>query len=213
MAKKLIAAALATGVVSTGLLAVTATDASAIDIQTYTKPYNKSANFYSKPLKRCVKTTLSGKVTFKHYLYKQHGAIADAFLGVKLINPTMHTTVLTKCSGGKSATVTKMAMTQRWYESTKCKLNVAIAAGYQWTVAVTPTVECGRRNAGTRATTYSVKANNYTQSNSGRPVDFNGEVHIKYKTALCLSARTTVTAYISNRSDSGTNTIKACVKP
>jgi hypothetical protein len=212
MAKRLFAVALATGVMSTGLLAAGATDASAIATKTYTKPYSKSANFYSKPLGRCVKTTLSGKVTFKHYYYKQKGAISDAFLGVKLVNPTMHTTVLTKCTGGKKATVTKMSMTQRWYESTKCKLNVAIAAGYQWTVAVTPTVECGKRKAGTRATTYATKANNYTQSNSGRPVGFNGEVHIKYNTALCLSARTTVTAYINNKSDSWTNTIKACVK-
>lgn len=126
MAKRLFAVALAAGVMSTGLLAG-ATDASAIATKTYTKPYSKSANFYSKPLGRCVRTTLSGKVTFKHYYYKQKGAISDAFLGVKLINPTMRTTVLTKCTGGKSATVTKMAMTQRWYESTKCKLNVAIA--------------------------------------------------------------------------------------
>src|SRR5262249_35182467 len=135
MAKRLIAAALATGVVSTGLLAVTAGNASAVDIKTYTKPYSKSASFYSKPLQRCVKTTLSGKITFKHYLYKQKGAVSDAFLGVKLINPTMHTTVLTKCSGGKAATLTKVSMTQRWYESTKCKLNVAVTAGYPWTVA------------------------------------------------------------------------------
>lgn len=218
MANRLISAALATGVATTALIGISAGGAAAVDAKTYTRSYSKSTNFYSAPLKRCVRTTLSGKVTFTYYLYRQHSA-ADRYYNVKLVEPKMKISVLTKCSGGKAATLTDASLTQRWYEST-CKLDAAVTAGYPWTVAVTPTVECGKHDVGTRSTKYSAKATTYTQNNSGRPVAFSGDLilgrdpeHGSTVRPLCLSGRPTVTAYISNKSDSWTKTLKACVKP
>lgn len=75
-----------------------ASDANAATWTTHTKKYSQTKSFYSKPLKRCVRTTLSGKVTFKYgYIVGRH-----TYKDIKVIEPKMATKVLTKCSGGKA---------------------------------------------------------------------------------------------------------------
>ncbi|MBB1243260.1 hypothetical protein GL263_06735 [Streptomyces durbertensis] len=209
------ASVIVTGVASTLLVVGPISEASATHgkEKTYTRSYKKTLDFYSKPLKRCVRTTLTGKVTFKHsILHKGKGGMPHRYRGVKVSDPKMETRVLTKCKGGKAATLTKAKLTQRWYESKKCKMDVAVTAGFPWSVAVTPTVECGKREAGTRSTTYSTKSKVYTQHNSGQPLYFTGQILLGMNSSksLCLSGRPTVTAYIKNKSDSWAKTAKVC---
>jgi len=216
MFKKTLVSAALTGLTASLFVVLPASEANAATWRTYTKKYSQTKSFYSKPLKRCIRTTLSGKVTFKFttdipkdYTYKD----------IKIIEPKMATKVLTKCSGGKAATVTKMEMTQRWYESRKCEMDVEVSAGAPWSVSVTPTVECGSRKAGTRKSVYGNKNKTYTQSNSGRPVSFTGMLSIrraptgKIDRRFCMSGRPTVQAYVKNNSDAWAQTMRFCFKP
>ncbi|WNZ08398.1 hypothetical protein [Streptomyces sp. 11x1] len=214
MCKKTSLSVALTGLVAGLFVTLPASDANAATWTTHTKKYSQTKSFYSKPLKRCVRTTLSGKVTFKYgYIVGRH-----TYKDIKVIEPKMATKVLTKCSGGKAATTTKMEMTQRWYESRKCEMEVGVSAGAPWSISVTPTVECGSRKAGTRKSVYGNKNKTYTQSNTGRPLYFKGKLEIrhsptaKYDRRFCMSGRPTVQAYVKNNSDAWSQTMKFCFK-
>ncbi|MCC9709904.1 hypothetical protein E4N62_34380 [Streptomyces sp. MNU76] len=217
--KASVSAALA-GLTASLFVMLPATEVNAATWTTHTKKYSQTKSFYSKPLKRCVRTTLSGKVTFKFAkISGGKSGVRHTYKDIKVVQPKMTTKVLTKCSGGKAATTTKIEMTQRWYESRKCSLDIAITAGAPWTIAVTPTVECGSRKAGTRKSVYNNKNKNYTQSNTGRPLYFKGQLQINKPvnqspdTRFCMSGRPTVQAYVKNNSDAWAQTMKFCFRP
>ncbi|MDX2823045.1 hypothetical protein Sipo8835_24385 [Streptomyces ipomoeae] len=213
MQSKSAASALAVGASSLALVMGMAPDAGAVATTSHSKPYSATVSMWSKPLQRCVYVKFTGRIEFKHYYWQMKGAKDHAYTGVKLKDPTMTATNYTSCSGGKRAKLTKLEMTQRWYESTKCKLNASVSGGYPWGVYVAPTVECGKRKAAQRETTYNETLWKYQQSNTGRPAKFDGTVRVSLKKEkLCLSVRPTVTAYVKGKSDSWTKTVKVCVK-
>ncbi|WP_326576829.1 hypothetical protein OG889_12340 [Streptomyces sp. NBC_00481] len=212
MQTKSVASAVAVGASSLALVVGMAPSAGAVAKTSHSKPYSATVAMWSKPLKRCVYVKLTGRVEFKHYYWQMKGAKDHAYTDVKLKDPSMTATTYTSCSGGKRAKLTKLQLTQRWYESTKCKMNAKVAVGV-WSLSVTPTLECGKRKAATRATTYNETLWKYSQSNSGRPASFDGMVRVSLKKEkLCLSARPEVTAYVKGASDSWTKTVKVCVK-
>jgi hypothetical protein len=220
MFRRMATSAVITGLVSALLVALPATEASAVSWKPHTKSYSKTSKFYFKPLKRCIRTTLTGKVSFK--FAKISGGKSGTrytYKDIKIVNPKMVVKVLTKCKGGKAAKLSKAQLTQRWYESRKCSLNVGVAAGYPWGVTLIPTKECGKRKAGVLKTTYSPNKSKYTQYNTGRPLYFKGRLQInkpinkKVDTRLCISGRPTVTAYVGGKSDSWTGTKRMCFKP
>jgi hypothetical protein len=210
-----VASAIAGSLLTVGLIPAPANAAETAERagQTFTKNYTLVKEFNSKPLKRCVRVTLWGSITFTrtqeslHLIYKN----------IKLNNPTARLSVLAKCGKTKTSTLTKAKITQRWYEST-CKAEVKVSVGYPWAVSVEPTYECGNRRVGARGSTYTGTHKIFTQYNSGRPLTFTGSVWAgttvrNPPVALCLSARPTFTAYAKNKSDSFTSRLKACVKP
>lgn len=204
-------AAVVGGVLAVGLMSPPADAAAA---QTFTRSYTLVKEFKSTPLGRCARVTLWGSITFTR---TQGPGLYLVYKDIKVNNPTARVSALARCGSKTTSTLTKSTIRQRWYEST-CKASVKVSVGFPWSVSIEPTVECGKRAVGQRATSYSVKATTYTQYNSGRPLYFTGSVWAGTSVrnppvALCLSGKPTITVYVNNKSDSFTSTMKACVKP
>ncbi|WP_433478078.1 hypothetical protein ACQPZP_14210 [Spirillospora sp. CA-142024] len=181
-------------------------------LATYTRPYVLTDSHYSKPLKRCVKTTAWGKISFQ-LKAPPHGV--TGYNKVRLHDPVVRASVLTKCRGGKTAKATSATLVQRWYESS-CKASVELSGGIDatkvWSVSVTPTINCGTRKVGQGQTRYPQGSyKTFTQYNSGTKLKF-GFVPNASK-PLCLSVKTSAIIYVKSKSDSSYSpTMKACVK-
>jgi hypothetical protein len=211
-----VASAVAGSLLTVGLISVPANAETAQRAgETFTKNYTLVKEFKSKPLKRCVRVTLWGSITFTRTQSSEF--LELIYKNIKLNNPTVRVSALAKCGSKKTSTLTKVKIVQRWYEST-CKAEVKVSAGYPWAISAEPTFECGRHRVGSRGSTYTGTHKTFTQYNSGRPLTFTGTLHAG-KTVrnppvpLCLSVRPTFTVYVKNKSDSSTSTLKACVKP
>lgn len=212
----MVSATVVGGVLAAGLMSSSAhaAEPAAERAQTFSRSYTLVKEFKSKPLKRCVRVTMWGSITFTR---AQGQGLFLVYKNIKVNNPTARVSALAKCGSKKTSTLTKAKVTQRWYE-TRCQADVKVSIGYPWAVAVEPTFECGRHRVGVRGTTYTGKHTKYTQYNSGRPLYFTGTTWAgktvrQPPVALCLSARPTFTGYVKNKSDSFTATMKACVKP
>jgi hypothetical protein len=191
-------------------LGITTLEAPAEAATAYTRSYTLVKEFYSKPLKRCIRATLWGSVSFKFY-GSSHG---NEYTDVKLKNPTMRASFLAKCGTTRTATIKKVTTTQAWYDH-YCHASVSVSGGLPWNLGVGVTPECGTRTVAKRTTTYSGKYRYVTQYNSGYPAYWKGVYELKSNklSPVCLSGRTTITSYLGARSDSWSTTMTACVKP
>lgn len=148
--------------------------ASAPASATAVKSYSMVKEFYSRPLKKCIRTSLWGQVTFGS---KPGGRGQHYYTKIRLKNPTMRVSILKKCGRKATSTATKIKATQRWYE-TRCKAEVGVQAGVPWSIGVSVVPECGSARTADRASTYSGKRMVVTQYNSGSPVRFGDVLRI-----------------------------------
>ncbi|WP_329105051.1 hypothetical protein OG792_31495 [Micromonospora sp. NBC_01699] len=191
---------------------------------TYTRSYTIVKEFYSQPLKRCVRVTLWGSVTFQTKVRNEWAGRITDYVNRKIENPTVRASILDKCgAGAKPATATKASVNQRWYDH-NCAVEPSISAGFPWAISVGATAKCGSVKTASRTSSYG-KGKTYTQYNSGRPVswkdgkagsvpqsvtDSRGKVSTF---AFCLGATATVKIYVGTKDDSWVaKDLKACVK-
>jgi hypothetical protein len=181
----------------------------------YIKSYSVWQERYSPPLKRCVRITLWGKITFR---LLNSGKAGIVYTNVKVKSPTMRVSALSKCGrGGKVIKINKAQLVQQWY-SRNCSLKASASGSFPWTLGGSVWVDCGTRKALRRVTKHTAKkpVSYFDQNNSGTTLSFNGRV--AYKNAgrtkeLCLESKPSTTLHRSNVSDSFDMTLKACVSP
>jgi hypothetical protein len=183
-----------------------------------TKSYSMVKEYYSKPLKRCIRATVWGTVGFDMKVTGGKVALRQ-YENIKLGRPALRVTVLAKCGKTKKGTaLSKVSAAQYWYQ-TACKFNPNIGVSYPWGVSAQPTRECGTETVGGRSSSYG-KGNVHTQYNSGTSVRWaKGPQYAATRgakpTPLCLATRVSITGYAKKKSgytsDSFIRNMKACV--
>ncbi|MCD0448387.1 hypothetical protein LO762_04130 [Actinocorallia sp. API 0066] len=179
---------------------------------TYGRSYSASVQQYSFGLKRCIRISISGNVTFK---IRSHGKSGKFYYDVRLVEPTMRVRGLTKCTKGKATKLSGMHMQQNWYE-TKCDLKADASVSFPWTIGTAVTVECGSRKVLRLTSTDMTKRKVYTQFAESHVAAFTGRAtYVAYpgKTRpLCLATHVRTTAYLKGANDAFDPRIKICVK-
>ncbi|MFD0691246.1 hypothetical protein [Actinomadura fibrosa] len=173
-------------------------------------------DFNSPPLGRSLRLSTWGTISFTRQAENFHLIYKD----IKLTNATARVSVLKKCGGSNPAPAkaTGAEMVQSFSESS-CKANVEVAVGLPWAVSFTPTLNCGKRRVGQMKTRFDAKDIDYSQYNSGVPLNFKGSVYggpsvlQKPHQPLCLVNAVSFKIWNKSKSDSFETKLKACVTP
>lgn len=122
--------------------------------------------WYAPPLKRCVRIDLTGTIKATHHTVvrpQQHRMAAP-----RILAPRMGISVFNNCSMSKVAKVSKIKLTQRYYD-TKCKVAPSFGADAGsggFSIGVSATLNCGSVSNGRRTSTYSKRSSHYAQNSS-----------------------------------------------
>ena len=205
--KKRLYVAFALAVVLVSSLAAVSPASATTTSKTITKPFTRTAAFYSAPLSRCVHMKVTGTLSaFYVRDSTTYPTPADyqSLQDPKVRDLTMKVWITRTCTAGSAAaTVTKATLRQSYYYW-KCSSNPSISVSYPWSVGVSATPTCGDEKVARRATTYGTRNTSYAQYNSGVRASWDklsyGETNTDVKS--CLHGVSDVTIYRSNISDS-----------
>jgi hypothetical protein len=178
--------------------------------------YSKGYCFYSKPLKKALLETISGKVRYVRTAEKRSmGNIYVLFHDPTLINPKVDLRVATNCTAKrKTAKVSKAHVSQLWYDW-KCNTHIRIILGRgqeNWSIGLSGSRECGRTLTANRSTGYG-SGSHFVQNNSGAPIGWNwgSGKRIDRGGKICLHADAGATAWVGNTSDTVVKPLSICV--
>lgn len=193
-----------------------ATGAQAADKHWTSKNYYSTTSHYSKALKRCITTHLTGKLEYRWWRKVPNSSHKDIWIDrVRLKSPRMGIVVRTNCHrDGIPAKLSKASLSQRFYDS-KCDTTTAVSATMPFAVGLSVTRKCGKFRVAKRSSTYGANDHHYWQNNSGRPVTFkpdglSAKPYPGHKN-VCARADALVTVYRGNESDSFSKHDNVCV--
>ena len=216
---------LATVLVLSAVVAAPAGASGPPNNKSYTKSFAVSTQRYFSTIHRCVRVTLSGKISFT---VKYDNAWSAFYRSRKVLHPALNVSTYKSCVQGPGiplAPVYKMSMTQRW-SSQSCSAGVSIGVSAPWGVSVSATPGCKKARVAKRSTTYVGRAGSRTQYNSTTVASFGNEYLYptawghsyggpgEVKVPLCFKASSSVVIYPTRTSgsDSWQPTLKPCVR-
>ena len=109
----------------------------------------------------------------------------------------MRVSALDHCGGSKADTMRGAELFQRWYPL-DCRLKADAEASHPWAISAAVRTKCGTQRLLRNTTSHPLKAEHYTQHNTGAPVRFKGRaLHRDHRGArmLCLGARPYTTGH------------------
>lgn len=194
---------------------------------TYSRNFIAVQERYFDTIQRCIRVTISGKVTFrtKNTVGSGYGTVYT-FIDRKVYAPTMKVESYGSCVYGprQYKSVYKVTMEQNWSSST-CSTGVSIGVGVPWGVSVSASPSCGESKLAHRKTTYEGSTGVRTQYNSTTRVAFGNEGmwepmafgsggYNAVRNPLCFKVDADVVVYPTRLggSDSWTARIKPCVQ-
>ncbi|WP_299441444.1 hypothetical protein [uncultured Phycicoccus sp.] len=199
----------AVSVLSAVGMAVLAAPSASADVTSYTKTrtFEKTKNFYSAPLSRCVRVKITGTMSAFYVRSTQtYPTPADyqSLQDPRLEDLTMQVTTTDTCfDGSPRENVTKATLRQSYYYW-KCSSNPGISVGYPWSVGLSVTPTCGEEKVAKRSTTYSDNGSRYTQYNSGVKAEWDklSSGPTSTDVSSCIHGVADVTVYRPGKSDS-----------
>lgn len=191
---------------------------------TYTRTFTATKQHYFTTIKRCVRVTVRGSVSFRLYSGYTH---LVTYRTRKVIHPSLTVETFPACVVGPQLykPVYKMSLTQRWASST-CSAGLSIGVSAPWGVSVGATPSCSKAKLARRSTSYTGRTGVRTQYNSTTKVTF-GDEYMKpiavgypvgpapvYHAPLCFKVATNVVVYPTrlSGSDSYVAALNPCVQ-
>jgi len=174
---------------------------------TYSTSFKRVKTWYSAPLKRCFRTTLTGTLRATYWHVGAGKSTAFYFGKPEIVSPVMKVKVLANCSSKKAATVKKLALRQYYYDRS-CKYTPSLSAGASTTgalsIGVSVTSACKTFKTAYRASTYG-SGKSFSQYTTGARVTWKNKRKFWQgggkKTSICVTGEYQLQAYVTATKD------------